>query len=314
MVDEEEAVADSPPKACGPVRLPATATRVVDADEEIFLLYTSLAARGPCNGLTGFRGLGHIDSHHDTLTIEFTLDEPHDSTAQGPTQSSTRQNSKKLARQEQTLTVELFQDKTALRSRKGDTGSVLWHARHAAQLLSDARAGTGLLSIVLSPLVMRYTATDIEDLIPLIRKNLAHNSPRNPPAAKTSQKTKYARGRIVDHTPNVIAEALDWVVLHNASPSIRRSLCSFAPVNLLLVVDCIYHPSLLPALLSTIDCLAVPRDTTVLVIVELRAEDVVREFLDRWLSLSSATGGQWEIWSLRDVLDGPYAAWVGWKR
>lgn len=128
MVDEEEAVADSPPKACGPVRLPATATRVVDADEEVFLLYTSLAARGPCNGLTGFRGLGHIDSHHDTLTIEFTLDEPHDSTAQGPTQSSTRQKSKKLARQEQTLTVELFQDKTALRSRKGDTGSVLWHA------------------------------------------------------------------------------------------------------------------------------------------------------------------------------------------
>lgn len=35
MVDEEEAVADSPPKACGPVRLPATATRVVDADEEV---------------------------------------------------------------------------------------------------------------------------------------------------------------------------------------------------------------------------------------------------------------------------------------
>ena len=28
-----------------------------------------------------------------------------------------------------TLEVEIFQDKTALRSRKGDTGSVLWHAR-----------------------------------------------------------------------------------------------------------------------------------------------------------------------------------------
>ena len=49
----------------------------------------------------------------------------------------------------------------------------------------------------------------------------------------------------------------------------------------------------------------------VVVVVELRAEDVVREFLQQWLDLSA--GAEWEIWSVGGLLDGPYAAWVGWK-
>jgi hypothetical protein len=34
------------------------------------------------------------------------------------------------------------------------------------------RAGTGLLPIVISPLVHQYTVTDLEVQLPLIRKNL----------------------------------------------------------------------------------------------------------------------------------------------
>lgn len=77
-------------------------------------------------------------------------------------------------------------------------------------------------------------------------------------------------------------------------------------------MDCIYHPSLLPALVETIDYLTTPGVTAVLVVVELRAEDVIREFLELWLNAS--TKGAWEIWHVDEVMEGPYAVWVGWKK
>ena len=109
-----------------------------------------------------------------------------------------------------------------------------------------------------------------------------------------------------------VAEPLDWLTLYNCSPSTRQKLFSYEPVDLLLVVDCIYHPSLLPALVGTIDHLATPDRTAVFVMVELRAEDVVREFLELWLAAGG--GGVWEVWHVNGLLEGPYAMWVGWKR
>jgi len=78
----------------------------------------------------------------------------------------------------------------------------------------------------------------------------------------------------------------------------------------LLVVDCIYHPSLLPALVETIEHLTIREQTTVLVAVELRAEEVIDEFLKLWVG----NEGRWEVWSVGEVLqDASYAMWVGWK-
>ena len=158
-----------------------------------------------------------------------------------------------------------------------------------------ARAGTGLLAIVLSFLVRQYTVTDIEDLIPLISKNLTINSPATGSAPRS-----------------VTAEALDWVVLKNSSPTVRQTAFSYPPIDLLLVVDCIYHPSLLPPLVETIDYLATPERTAVLVLVELRQEDVVREFLELWLAVGG--GNTWEIWHVDSGMEGPYAMWIGWKK
>ena len=166
-------------------------------------------------------------------------------------------------------------------------------------------AGTGLLGIVFSPYVRHYTSTDIAELVPLISKNIAKNLPftRSSPAKKkgTSQTT----------AANVTAIALDWLELLAASAPIRPKLIPADPVDLLLVVDCIYHPSLLPALLATMDYLTVPGRTVVVVVVELRAEDVVREFLKGWLDMVEVK--RWEIWSVAGLVDGPYAVWVGWK-
>lgn len=163
-------------------------------------------------------------------------------------------------------------------------------------------AGTGLLGVVFSSLVRQYTATDIADLIPLITKNLTLN---NVLGGTRTSSTGQPAGK-------VSAEPLDWVSLRNCPPSKRQSAYAYPLTDLLLVVDCIYHPSLLPALVDTIDHLATPERTTVLVIVELRAEDVVREFLELWLAASG--GDVWEIWHAHEVMNGPYAVWVGWKK
>jgi hypothetical protein len=60
---------------------------------------------------------------------------------------------------------------------------------------------------------------------------------------------------------------------------------------------------------ETIDFLTTPSKTAVLVVMELRQEDVVREFLAHWI----AKGG-WEIRRVGSGFMGTrYAVWVGWK-
>lgn len=151
------------------------------------------------------------------------------------------------------------------------------------------RAGIGLLSIVFSPLVRTYKATDIPELVPLMLKNLALNGDR----------------------PNITAEELDWLQLSSATPSHRSKIFAYPTIDLLLVVDCIYHPSLLPALVETINHLSTTNKTVVLVAVELRAEDVLEEFLRLWVGQE----GRWEIWSISEgLIDASYAMWVGMKK
>jgi hypothetical protein len=164
------------------------------------------------------------------------------------------------------------------------------------------RAGTGLMSAALSPLVRKYTATDMTDLLPLIRKTLALNASSRRPL------------------DNVTVSALDWTLLH-ATPAALRPHVFAAPrgalFDLVLVVDCVYNPALLPALLDTIEYVT-PRASAgdrapvpVLVVVELRAEDVLREFLERWIA-----GGVWRVWRVGGEvgpLGMPYVAWVGWR-
>jgi len=137
-----DSVDGSLPGVYGPVRLPSKSYLVSDADEEVFLLYTDLAGRKPTDGSTSFRGLGHVDSSRDTLTVELTVKAPtlyH--SAVKPSSSRTPGRSRKSSKkqldnrgQERVITIELAQDKTALQSRKGDTGSVVWRARCATSV------------------------------------------------------------------------------------------------------------------------------------------------------------------------------------
>lgn len=177
---------------------------------------------------------------------------------------------------------------------------------------AQSRSGTGLLSIALSPLVGQYTATDIGELLPLIRKNLSLNFP-GWPHVQTKQ-------GIPQPGHNVSVDELNWETLHSTPPSRRAQLFPPppSPFELVLIVDCIYHPTLLPPLLAAMDYVSTPGSTVVLVVMELRAEDVTREFLEGWLSLGS---GEWEVWRIGNdefpegmlAKDKPYVMWAGWK-
>lgn len=101
------------------------------------MLYSDLQASKNSNS-DGFRGLGYLDSHKDTVTIIFELKAP--ASSRDPSHKTTSlardvrkykksHRSKIMEDQGKTVEIILAQDKTALRSRKGDTGSVLWRAR-----------------------------------------------------------------------------------------------------------------------------------------------------------------------------------------
>lgn len=155
------------------------------------------------------------------------------------------------------------------------------------------------MSIALSPLVGKYTASDIQALVPLIQKNITINFegwPTLPPQKPGA---------------NVSIEALDWIVLQSTSLALRSKLYDTQkdPIDLLLAVDCLYHPSLIPPFVETIDYLTTPDRTAVLVVSELRSEDVLREFLETWMQKSS-----WTIYRIPSRLLGKrYVAWVGCK-
>ncbi|KAG6898322.1 hypothetical protein C0992_011914 [Termitomyces sp. T32_za158] len=308
----------------GVVQIGPDSEPVIDPDEEVFIIYSDLQST---NKSDTPRGLGYVDSRQDAMTISFELKASYYPNQSSTTvKNSTSQRARKVQKlvkiMDKTVQFELFQDKTALRSRRGDTGSILWKASidftqlilqqlHAqvpnsllkASILKSAHvlelgAGTGLLAVALAPYVRHYTVTDIGDLQSLLRKNIAANF------------TGWSN-HCVSPAPgyNVSVEELDWVTLRNTAPVQRRNLVAIDPVDLVLAVDCIYHPSLLSPLVETINYLAVPERTAVLVVVELRAEDVIREFLALWLSRSG-----WEIWRVGGgLVDKPYVMWLGWR-
>jgi protein N-lysine methyltransferase METTL21D len=142
--------------------------------------------------------------------------------------------------------------------------------------------------------VKHYTATDLSELLPLITKNMSLN----------------ASNGLRDNTR--ITE-LNWL---NLPPAPRlpmppdTGLGGCPGYDLILALDTIYHPALLPAFVNTLDALAIPGQTAALVGVELRAEEVAREFLDRWCHLEGWTVSRLgeDEWSL------PFVFWLGHKQ
>ena len=200
-------------------------------------------------------------------------------------------------------------------------------------------AGTGLLGLILAPLVGFYTFTDLPELCRLIEKNINHNinllAPSPPartssPVQRKKSKSK-ANSKSSGRRPaNIAVEPLDWAALYNTPLHSRARLFPVPdpPLDLILATDTIYNPALVSPFLATLNHYAADqRRTAVFIVMELRDEDVTREFLHQWISL-----GGWRIWradgadapetniaglanipATGRLLDERFASWVAWK-
>jgi hypothetical protein len=209
-----------------------------------------------------------------------------------------------------------------------------------------------MLGIILSPWAKRYTITDLDYLVPLIRKNVAANQEiiqKITLQARACRNMTDTQDNNIPISGNIDVDSLDWRSIQPAMrmPTSRKPtwpLQANDAVDLIIAVDCIYNPSLIPAFLNTLDFFATDRTAKtegsegrtneipsvrrpcVLVAAELRSEDVIREFLGQWLARDA-----WEIWRVdwepmecdegyvgnrapvEAGLDVCFVIWVGWK-
>lgn len=280
------------------------------------------------------------------------------------------------------LPVIIQQDLSALKTRKGDTGSVVWRSslhlgthiltqsvfppapdtdpnspltcalldpdRLRQARVLELGSGTGLLAVLLSPLVKEWTASDLLENLGLVQRNLELNqvpysgsfgrashpgdATSKSSTAKSSRKAPPKPVPKTDSpkTPNVRLEEINWVAV---SPT-RSSIPAIEAYDLILAVDCIYNSALVQPLINTLACYTRPfplstdasgpsdpeqRGTVVWVVVELRESGVLQDFLDRWLldGADEHGEGRWRIVRLsEDAMgrwaDGRRGRWVGW--
>jgi len=172
---------------------------------------------------------------------------------------------------------------------------------------------------------------------------------RKPRAKPTAAETKTRSGRV-----DLTAQPLDWVTIAStiAGSNARAWACSHirsdvrknrpndpsafdgqTRFDLILAVDTLYNTALISPFLAVLDEFASKGSLTsdggedfpptlVVVVCELRDEDVLREFLEGWLELPG-----WEIWRVGDTntdgdgvddvartfMQGPFVVWAGWK-
>jgi hypothetical protein len=108
---------------------------------KLFILYSELQSTCVSDSASHFRGLGYVDPHKDVLEIKFELTNPLPSSSASPTNTRGRRPRKPLLTANRSVEIEIYQDKTALHSRKGDTGSVVWKARSGTGILHQPFVG-----------------------------------------------------------------------------------------------------------------------------------------------------------------------------
>ncbi|CDU25533.1 related to RKM5-protein lysine methyltransferase [Sporisorium scitamineum] len=269
----------------------APARLVDDVDEEIFLLYT-LNAKSEHDG-----GLGYVNHSRDKIYIAID----------GFTWTSASSDRNLTGK----LIVPIYQYVTSLRSTKGDTGSVVWrstvelairfhqdvlfdlpHLKNATVL--ELGAGTGALPAMVASLAKTWLATDQEQLLPLMRKNL-------------------------NNCDNVKSAPLDWFDFlhppssHSAQLRKKHILDHFAsqqaPPDVIICCDCIYNPGLFDALIATLNVFTQPQHTVVLVSCEMRSDQSLADFLTKW----NESDPCWRIVSLEDRFKKGFVALAAWK-
>ncbi|KAG0145444.1 hypothetical protein CROQUDRAFT_671740 [Cronartium quercuum f. sp. fusiforme G11] len=255
--------------------------------------------------------------------------------------------------QTRTITAKLHQDLFAVNHRKGDTGSLVWWAsidfaeflwydllhpmivaadRSSTSLLDmrlfgsslrilELGAGTGALATLCNDMfpdqsTTSWTVSDQAILLPAIARNFTLNG------------LDYVGG--LDRPTRYQIEEMDWISIekdwlkaHSKIQSANSSK-SEADYELILAIDCLYNESLILPLLRTFDHLSTPFSSTgapatlVLIVSQLRSDEVMRLFVESWIALPS-----WKIYRVDEeglradlklnLADPRYVVWCGWK-
>ncbi|KAF3061528.1 Diaminohydroxyphosphoribosylamino-pyrimidine deaminase [Daldinia childiae] len=109
---------------------------------------------------------------------------------------------------------------------------------------------SGLVGLVLAPLVAKYTLTDQSYVARLVEKNIAENSPLgNPKQTKTTSQKRKGKPSAVYPKAELRFVPLDWE-LDEVTPSLTGSdkVKSF---DLVIACDCIYNDTLIQPLVQT---------------------------------------------------------------
>lgn len=308
--DGEDGEDDLPCAPNGQLLRVNPARLVDDVDEEIFLLYT-LNAKSQHDG-----GLGYVNHSCDRIFIAI------DGTKWTHSSLSDRNLSGNLV-------VPIYQDVTSLRSSKGNTGSVVWRSTvelavrlHSGSIFDLARfrdavvlelgAGTGALAAMVGGLSGTWIATDQQELVPLMRKNLDQAGPHtvkasaldwfdflSPPSPHSAQlRRKHILDQITFPTSN-----------HNDNVQNKDNHEGVTAPDIILCCDCIYNPGLFDALIATINVFTQPHKTIVLVSCEMRSDESLAEFLSKW----KQSDPSWTIISLEQRFDKGFVSLAAWK-
>lgn len=234
---------------------------------------------------------------------------------------------------------------TALRSRTGDTGSVIWRssvyfAEHMLKQLwgcvpareclfskgslsghkvLELGAGTGVLPtclladarwVVPASMPLQWIATDRGENIPLMEKNFSRS------VKKQSQ-------------IHLSACELDWLQLHQFGNDDRSQRYKASYVrdvlgssshdstvtypDLIICIDCVYNPALHAPLIATLDAFCEPGKTVILIVIKLRDVDNTRSFLQAWTEQVQHEIYHLEAELLPTTMQRGYAAWLAWR-
>ena len=185
-------------------------------------------------------------------------------------------------------------------------------------------AGTGILPCTtghaLTNLDTTWQATDQGDLLTLLQKNVRQLA-----------------------SDRVVATEIDWLTVSRALRQAYRHPTPYAsllrnirseqsgnagesdvPYDLIIAVDCIFNPSLFTPFLDSLWACCTVSHTIAFVLVELREQEMMREFMQTWLEHTAslqgtASGSVWQIWSIEssalglDGLQRGYACFVAFK-
>ncbi|KDN52386.1 hypothetical protein K437DRAFT_18144 [Tilletiaria anomala UBC 951] len=172
-------------------------------------------------------------------------------------------------------------------------------------------AGTGVLSAILhSSTIFKagqgtvtWVATDQEALLLLLRKNInfvCDASLQTSPQAMALDWTQVRDAvQLTKRQPSALRTVLRDIHAPFGKHSLQDDL-PFRPADIVVAVDCIFNPSLFPAFLDTLTALCHPEFTVVFVLVELREQAMMHDFLSAWVEHRHPTqeSAQWAIWSI----------------